>query len=249
LPLTRTGALSLCSVCGRFNCFAGEACGVPVTPEPPTADQPPILLERKVEGPSGIDPSALEGAATVLDAGVIQQMEGNLGGGELPTPTPPNQEQIEEVDTGLISHNPLLASSEGEVKQAVNGEPRHVGPEDVPPPAIVSGSVSALRSEERDTGAKIVPLPMTPSARRRVNALSSAPHHPVVEEPRDRHYDTGSWAAAKLADRLTLLIFALVLIALLLACILGVLLVQGPIRALMQPLGEAPEGPDITWVG
>ena len=253
LPLPRNGVLSLCSVCGRFNRFSGDAKGVPVAPGPTSVEQSPILLDRKVEGPRGIDPTALEGAATVLDAGVIQQMEGTLEGGEIPPQVTRSKEHLEEVNTGLISHNPLLTSSEEEIQQAVNGEPHHVGPEDAPPAAIVSGAVRALRSEERATGAKIVPLPMTPSARRRVSALSSAPHHPAVEEPRARPYDSGSWAAARLADRLTLLIFALVLIALLLACILGVLLVQGPLRAIMAPLGEAPggptDGPDITWVG
>lgn len=248
LALARASVLSLCAVCGKFNRFSEQTAGEPV--EPPgsdTADQPPILLEQKVEGPAGLTPSVIEGAATVLDAGVIQQMEGTLEGGEIASSAPSGP--IEDVDTGLISHNPLMTSSEDEVRQAVNGDVHHVGPQDSPPGAIVSGSVRAIHHEERDTGAKIVPLPMSPSARRRVNALSSAPHHPVVEEPRDRSYDSGSWAAAKLADRLTLLVFALVLIALLLACILGVLLVQGPLRAMVPAMGELLTGPYTTLIG
>lgn len=250
LPLPRAGVLSLCGVCGKFNRFSEQTAGQPMAPPGiDTADQPPILLDKKVEGPLGLTPSLIEGAATVLDAGVIQQMEGTLEGGQIPPTSSRPAGPIEEVDTGLISHNPLMTSSEDEVREAVNGGMHHVGPQDAPPRAIVSGQVRAVRHEERDTGAKIVPLPMTPSARRRVNALSSAPHHPVVEESRDRGYESGSWAAAKLADRLTLLVFALVLIALLLACILGVLLVQGPLRAMVPAMGELMAGPYTTLIG
>jgi hypothetical protein len=250
LALPRAGVLSLCAVCGKFNQFSERSAGKPVAPPgTDTADQPPILLDRKVEGPAGLTPSVIEEAATVLDAGVIQQMEGTLGGGEITPPSPPPAGAIDEVDTGLISHNPLMTTSEDEVRQAVNGDVRHVGPQDSPPRALVSGSVRAIHHQERDTGAKIVPLPMSPSARRRVNALSSAPHHPVIAEPRDRSRDSGSWASAKLADRLTLLVFALVLIALLLACILGVLLVQGPLRAMLPAMGELIGSPYTTLIG
>ena len=238
LALPRPGVLSRCTACKRYNRF-GEAVAGNSQPaalaKTSTPDHTPILLDQ----PVGIPPrglSALEDRATVLDAGVIGDLEASFAGssGEQSDAHPGHDlAGIEERDTGWMSNNELVTP---ELQHAVNGGTHE--PEDEPgvrPSASMPAQGAAIpRQPPNDAlvSGNIVPLPMTPSARRRVSALSSAPAHPAIREGRETGHSAGSFAAAKLADRLTLLIFALILIALLLACILGVLLVQSTVRGL-----------------
>jgi hypothetical protein len=210
-------------------------------PKGPPTEDPPILLDRPISGHDGIAQSALENQSTVLDAGVIQQAEGSFGDLALPLEAsgpvfPGAPADFEERDTGQFSRNRLLhsGSEADEVRVAAGEHPRSTGEHpSTTSSAAISHSQLPLTSMPVDvSNGNVVPMPMSPSARRRVSAaLSSAPH-PAVRDARGTAQATDTYAAARLADRLTLLIFALILIALLLACILGVLLVQGPLRSL-----------------
>jgi len=238
LALARPGALSRCAVCRRFNRFGEQAAGSaePAVPARTSApDHTPILLDQPVDNPPhGM--STLEDRATVLDAGVIQELEASLGA-KAPEQNASNETpefaELEDRDTGWMSNNELITP---EVQQAVNGDGHEPFAESDARPSASAPAPSAPASRPPSAdplvSGNIVPLPMTPSARRRVSALSSAPAHPVVRDKPDTGFSSNSYAAAKLADRLTLLIFALILIALLLACILGVLLVQSTMRSL-----------------
>jgi len=238
LALPRPGVLSRCSVCRRFSRFGETAAGdaEPAVPAKTSApDHTPILLEQPLDvPPHGM--TTLEDRATVLDAGVIRDLEASLGGRSADSFDSDDisaQGDIEERDTGWMSNNELFTP---EVRKAVNGDSSESFDEpEVRPSASASPKTTpAPRPPAGDplVSGNIVPLPMSPSARRRVSALSSAPVHPVVREKQDSARGSDTFAAAKVADRLTLLIFALILIALLLACILGVLLVQSTVRNL-----------------
>ena len=249
MALARRDAVARCDVCRRYSRFTEGLAREPVTASrrkptretpPPSRrldpDEDPILLDKPVLGPGGLSPSALEDQSTVLDAGVIQQMEGSFGDLALPMEAsgpvfPGAPDDFEEKDTGEFRRNQLVRPpADPDELLAAAGDPVHVsGEHRRPQPALSSMPVDVASGN-------VVPMPMSPSARRRVSAaLSSAPH-PAVRETRDTARITDTYAAARLADRLTLLIFALILIALLLACILGVLLVQGPLRSLGSQL-------------
>jgi hypothetical protein len=94
-------------------------------------------------------------------------------------------------------------------------------------------------------GGKVVPLTVNAPAQRPAPALSSAPHAAMHDPPAIGSV-TDSYAAAKLADRLTMLVVALVIIAILLACILGVLLTQGAMRRLAAPPTEPADAPGLV---
>ncbi len=91
-------------------------------------------------------------------------------------------------------------------------------------------------------GGNVVPLPVNAPPQRPAPGLSSAPHT-AMNEPSSIGSVTDSYAAAKLADRLTMLVVALVIIAILLAAILGVLLTQGAMRRLAAPPAEPSDAP------
>jgi hypothetical protein len=87
-------------------------------------------------------------------------------------------------------------------------------------------------------------VPVRVQRRRHRSAFSSAPHA-AIPEPRESGQVSDSYTSSKLADRLTLLIVTLALIALLLAAILGALLMQGAMR---RWTAQAPPPPEETEV-
>ncbi len=94
-------------------------------------------------------------------------------------------------------------------------------------------------------GDKVVPLTVNAPAQRSTAGLNSAPHTAMHDPPAIGSV-TDSYAAAKLADRLTMLVVALVSIAILLACILGVLLTQGAMRRPSAPPTEPADAPGLV---
>ncbi len=141
-------------------------------------------------------------------------------------PGPPPATPAPQATQRMPSGEQLRALSDPGVAPA-RAEPNWeapIGSDELPAtPARQSGGVTPIRVQRR----------------RRRNAFSSAPHA-AIPEPRDSGLPDENYAASKLADRLTLLIVTLALIALLLAAILGALLMQGAMRRWTAPPAPAP---------
>ncbi len=223
-------------------------------PAPPTSltgdGSTPPVREDSLEEPSPISEAAGDeppAAADPEDTGVPGDDDP-----QGPLPAPPDV--LAERDTATLKAEDGEQSKKARRKRIVTGD--HL--------RVVASSQAAQQGAEVNqgetegawfeesraanggpvAGPKVVPLPLT-SAPHGAPGLSSAPHSalpdrpPVGPDTPPVGSVTDSYAAAKLADRLTLLVVALVIIAILLACILGVLLTQGAMRRLAAPPAEA----------
>ncbi len=129
------------------------------------------------------------------------------------------------------------------LRRAASGDRlRVVHDDDDLPPATSWGALPARREPATQGGGKVVPLRTSRTAAHSLPAPARPQPEPEerapaeaarTESPGETHPVPDDYAAAKLADRLTMLIFTLIIIALLLAAILGVLVMQGAMSGLL----------------
>ena len=259
--LPSAGVVTRCSFCKSLNRFEGVT-GETMTIRPPqqisediTAETPePVLLQEPSFSPAAPEPQAQDSNSTVLDVGVLPTDSGSAarpqlvpgdttppGGIDLSDPSEKATVAFENQKTGMYANEMVEEPERQLLQRAVSGDGfSSIVEEDNPvnstagahwsSPSLANVKPDALR----ETTGNVVPLRISRSVERPPPEMSSAPVQAVPEPPRPAS-STDSVAAAKLADRLTMLIFTLVVIALPLAMILGVLLMQGVMRRFSVP--------------
>ncbi len=261
--LSSPGVVTRCSFCKSLNRFEG-ATGETMTIRPSresaeeiTAETPePVLLQEPSLTPRAPAPQAQDSNNTVLDVGVMPSDSGTppeeqVISGEITPPRGIDLEDPSEKATVAFDNqktamftNDMVEEPERQVLQrAVSGDNFSALVEEEAPVNSTAGarwsspSLSNVKPDPlRETAGNVVPLRISRSVRRPAPPeMSSAPVQ-AVQEPVNPGTTSDSYAAAKLADRLTMLIFTLVVIALLLAMILGVLLMQGVMRRFSMPV-------------
>lgn len=195
----------------------------PVLPGEPDENEPslPAQISEKetlVTSSTGLRVADQDGSATsaptALPPVIAEPVE------PLTAPIPP------PVSSTARTPEPTQRMPSGERLQTLSDpgvEPARAQP-DWQAPAPVASEVPAAPGLQ---SGGVVPIRV--QRRRHRSAFSSAPHA-TIPEPRESGRVSDSYTSSKLADRLTLLIVTLALIALLLAAILGALLMQGAMR-------------------
>ncbi|MDP7112216.1 MAG: hypothetical protein QGH45_09640, partial [Myxococcota bacterium] len=128
--LPRPAVLSRCTKCRRYNRFEGQPLATSEAPpvrNPHTAGDPPVVLEKRVEGPA-LRGELIEDAMTILDAGVM-------------APPPPAPTPMVPPVTGEPSVEPSAETPAAPPAEPPSPPPPSVAPE---PPA----PHATLRPEE-----------------------------------------------------------------------------------------------------
>jgi hypothetical protein len=245
-------------------------------PAPPPAvlgDRETVVGVGSLHGDEGPDEPA-DGHATTIPATpplrepsnrTVTPLHASLGP-PLNTLAPPEEppsllaNHIEGTAEFFVTDEPEL--DQQLLRRAVSGDRLNVvRDDDEAPPATSWGALPAQVESFSHTGGKVVPLRVSRQVRRVEPEGDRDPDPPAAQEPapavagkrapRTRSENRaihGDYAAAKLADRLTMLIFTLVVIALLLAAILGVLVTQGAMKHFTRAALEESQGALDTGV-
>lgn len=219
--------------------------GVPGPPVSLTGDG--SAPQEKAEPPAAPPPVSTSGDEASAPTPEVGPPGPGFPAEEAPQAPPVTPDELAERDTATMKSQDKARQARPRRQRVVTGDHLRVVASSEPAEADAEeawyGAARAANGAPV-AGAKVVPLPLT-SAPHGAPGLSSAPHN-AVPDPPPVGTVTDSYAAAKLADRLTLLVVALVIIAILLACILGVLLTQGAMRRLAAPPTEPTDAPGLV---